>query len=280
MARGTESPFQLVAARDAVEFPAPPRPPEPIEPGSAARTRLARGWNAVSHHPLWSAVLAGLVLAAVAGIWKLATGGGGDDQARQATSEAAPCSSLVSVSPPRPIYTSIGTEGQVEGGNILRGSPTGAPGSFVDPLLAKPGVDITVGLRISNPGPSFLSDVRVRVTLDAASSSSLRLVGRTSSSNADPGTTTDLLVINMAGGRRACARYVFGSTRVRALGGGPSRPLPDGICQGGISVGDVPVPLDDGKVITFRLRLAPAPGSRSAELGPGLREATSELRAS
>lgn len=67
--RSARSAAEIIAARQAITYP-PPQPPEPPAPApKPLRSRLApvaRGWGLISHHPLWSAllaaVLAGIVL--------------------------------------------------------------------------------------------------------------------------------------------------------------------------------------------------------------------------
>jgi hypothetical protein len=41
--------------------------------------------------------------------------------------------------------------------------------------------------------------------------------------------------------------------------------MPDGVCQGGIGVGNVGVPLAEVRLVTFRVRLEAAPGPSPAE---------------
>lgn len=154
-------------------------------------------------------------------------------------------------------FVGVGDEGQITGGNIVTGGTTSTRDSFGDPVRAALGDDITVMITVANPGPSFLADVRARVTLGSVPGDFVRLVASLSSINADPKETTDTLVINVAEGRQVCARYVPGSTTMLDYRGREERGLPDGITQGGIGLGEVQVPIEAIKYVKFRVQLDP-----------------------
>jgi hypothetical protein len=74
VARDAASPGELLAARDAVEFPVPNAPAQTEQP---RRRRLGQVWRLVGHNPLISAIIAGLVVLAASIVVTQSIGGDG-----------------------------------------------------------------------------------------------------------------------------------------------------------------------------------------------------------
>jgi hypothetical protein len=159
-------------------------------------------------------------------------------------------------SPTRPERTA----GQIEQGNIVRASLTGAPGgSYKDPLVAPAGSVVAVGMRLSNGGPDEIRAVRVKAQIPPISGDALAVTVQAVSSEANPSPIADTAGLDVAARSAVCLRYVPGSAIERTLTGAVLRSLPDGITDGGVTAGPLGVPLEDTRTIVFKLRLEPVP---------------------
>jgi hypothetical protein len=146
--------------------------------------------------------------------------------------------------------------GQMEGGDMVRASLTGAAGSsFRDPITAPVGARVFVGMQIFNGGPDDLTNVHVVALLPTAASGDVAVTMTASASNAHPSIQTDTASIHETDGRRVCLRYVPESTRLRVAGGGDLGDLRDGIVRSGVSIGNVGVGLANARVVYFQVRL-------------------------
>ncbi len=115
--------------------------------------------------------------------------------------------------------------GQIEQGDILRVSKR-PRGEFVDAVTVDPGSRVTVGLRLSNPGPGDVGDVKARVVVPkrAASALKLKLIVSWDGVTGRDRTTDTATIFVSPSNARACARYIPQSTRERQ-GDGPRTPV-------------------------------------------------------
>ncbi len=156
------------------------------------------------------------------------------------------------------------TAGQIEQGNIVRASLTGAPGgSYRDPLVAPAGSVIAVGMRLSNGGPDEIKAARVKAEIPPISGDALAVTMNAASAEANPSPIADTVGLDVADRSAVCPRYVPGSSIERTLSGEVLRSLPDGITEGGVTVGPIGVPLEDTRTIVFKLRLEPVPTAQA-----------------
>lgn len=146
----------------------------------------------------------------------------------------------------------VSNEGQIAGGEIFGVPQRG--GGIVNTTNASVGSAVRLWLMIYDPGPGFLSNVRIRVALPTAQSDYADLTAYISSINAQPASTTASATLNVGDGQKGCVEYVPGSTQVTKVGGAPVR-LPDGIVQGGISVGDVEPGPKNTLLVSFRAKV-------------------------
>lgn len=145
--------------------------------------------------------------------------------------------------------------GQIERGNIVRASLSGASGSYSDPLIAHLDSTVTVAIRLSNGGPDDVVGTRVSASLPngVASSLSVGLVARPR--NAHPPSAGDTATIEIEGDEPGCIAYVPGSTRLYDQHFGLISDLPDGIAGTGVSIGSVGVSIEDTRFISLDLKL-------------------------
>jgi hypothetical protein len=119
---------------------------------------------------------------------------------------------------------------------------------------------VLLAVMIYNPGPSFLSDVRIRVTLPTRPGDYANLTTVISSINALIPVITATATINIAGSQTGCVEYVPGSTCVTTTRG-PRRALPDGIVEGGVSLGDIDRGLT--RFVLFRVKIVRPTAARA-----------------
>lgn len=144
-------------------------------------------------------------------------------------------------------------EGQIEGGNIYRVRNVTEGGDFTDPANADACDIVQYKVRIHNPGPGALSQVTVKATLPAGAASSHTSTVTVSAQNADPASTSDTAVLNLSSAQGIS--YISGSTELLNPSGGVINGLPDGITQGGISIGNVGVSIDQLRFVQFKAKI-------------------------
>ena len=107
-------------------------------------------------------------------------------------------------------------DGQIAEGDILRVSRT-SEGDFIDAVTVRPGAVVTVGMRLSNPGPGPVGEVLAWIDLPDRASNALEIELRVSWNGiTGPDETTDTATIFVAPSQaRACARYVPQSSETR-----------------------------------------------------------------
>jgi hypothetical protein len=146
-------------------------------------------------------------------------------------------------------YAAIGDEGQIEGGDIYRPSNVTDGTGFVDPTSADACEVLRYRIRIHNPGPSFLSNVNVKVDLPSDVSTSNTSTAIISSTNADPESTSDKAVVNLSSAQSIA--YTPGTTQLLDSNRNFVRALPDGLTQGGINIGDQGVSINNIRYVQF-----------------------------
>jgi hypothetical protein len=177
---------------------------------------LGRGLNTVTSHPLIAATLGG-VAAGLLLAWITTGGPVGSERAEAIGAPCAPAAKLrgTGTSAESISATSDGSlpafNGQIIGGDLLRLTRLGER-DFYNSLKVPSGTRVRVGIRLDNPGPGRVGEVRVKVELPQNASSVLRL-RLTVRFNGVAGVQSlhDAAVIYVASAREACARYVPGS---------------------------------------------------------------------
>jgi hypothetical protein len=152
------------------------------------------------------------------------------------------------------------SEGQIEGGNIFRIKNITKNVDFTDPANADACDTLMFRVRIHDPGPGFLTDVRVKATLDSNVADSHISTVTVSAINADPDSTSDTATLNLSSSQSIS--FVSGSTQLLDANGNVIRTLPDGITQGGVGIGNVGVSIAEKRFVQFQVKVscpAPAP---------------------
>jgi hypothetical protein len=144
-------------------------------------------------------------------------------------------------------------EGQIEGGNIYRVKNVTKNTDFVDPASADACDTLQYWVRIHNPGPGFLSDVKLKATLPSGAATSNTSTMTISAINADPESTSDTATVNVSSSQ--AFTYESGSTQLLGASGEFLQTLPDGITQGGVSIGNVGVSLGEKRFVLFKVKV-------------------------
>lgn len=125
--------------------------------------------------------------------------------------------------------------GQIEGGNIYRVKNVTKNSAFADPASATCGETVQFRVRIHNPGPGEISNVKVAATLPAAEATSHSSTVTVSASDA-PDVITDTAGVNLD--KAGKLSYVAGSTELLDPSGAKLQGLGDGIVGGGVTLSD------------------------------------------
>jgi hypothetical protein len=144
-------------------------------------------------------------------------------------------------------------EGQIEGGNIYRIKNVTKNVDFTDPANADSCDVLMYKVRIHDPGPVFLTDVRIKATLDNNVANSHVSTLTASAINASPATTTDTATLNLSSSQSIA--YVNGSTQLLDANGNAIKTLPDGITQAGIGIGNVGVSINEKRFVQFQVKV-------------------------
>lgn len=146
------------------------------------------------------------------------------------------------------------SEGQIEGGNIYRVKNVTKNTDFTDPVKADACDVLQYWIRIHNPGPGFLTDVKVKATFPSGSASNHTSTMTASAVNADPASTSDTATVNLSSSQSLS--YQSGSTQLLDASGNPIKTLPDGIVGSGVSIGNVGVSLGEKRFILFKAKIS------------------------
>lgn len=123
--------------------------------------------------------------------------------------------------------------GQIEGGNIYRVKNVTQNSAFADPANGTCGDTMQFRVRIHNPGPEEINDVRVAATLPATVATSHSSTATVSASDA-PDVITDTAGVNLD--TAGTLSYVAGSTQLLDPNGSVLQTLGDGIVGGGVNL--------------------------------------------
>jgi len=146
--------------------------------------------------------------------------------------------------------TSSETAGQIEGGDIFRARVGGS--AFADRVRTSCGSLVEMQVRVSNPGPGRLDDVRVIAPVPSGLADVVVVEARVFGSNANPPSTADDATVEFE--EPAGLSYVPGTTVLLGRGGGFLRRLPDTIHRMGVDIGAVDVPLSSVRFVRFATR--------------------------
>lgn len=145
------------------------------------------------------------------------------------------------------------SEGQIEGGNIYRVKNVTKNVDFTDPANADADNVLQYKVRIHDPGPGALTDVRVKVDLPNGSATSNVSTVTVSAINASPSSTTDTATVNLSSAQTVS--YQSGTTQLLDANNNVISTLPDGITQGGVSIGNVGVSIDNKRFVQFQAKV-------------------------
>lgn len=139
----------------------------------------------------------------------------------------------------------------VEGGDIYRVKNVTKNVDFVDPASADACDVLLYKVRIHNPGPTeTLTNVRVQAAFQTASSTQNTSIITVRADNASPSNTSDTATVNISSAQNLT--YVSGSTQLLDANGAVISTLPDGITQGGVSIGNVGVSINEKRFVQFQ----------------------------
>lgn len=144
--------------------------------------------------------------------------------------------------------------GQIEGGDIYRVRNVTQNTGFTDPVSATCNETVQFKVRLHNPGPSRLDNVRVVATLPnvAATTHVSRMTA--SSPTADPASTSDTATVNL--NRAGRLAYIAGSTDLLDHNGVKIATLPDTITSSGVTLPNgVGVSLQEIRYVQFKAKV-------------------------
>lgn len=157
--------------------------------------------------------------------------------------------------------------GQIEGGDIYRVKNVSTNSAFVDPATGTCGNTFQFKVRIHNPGPDALNNVKVVATLPTTSATSHSSKVTVSASNANPSATTDTAGITLA--KASKLAYVSGSTELLDANGSKLQTLGNTITTTGVNIGTVGVSTQQKRFVQFSVKTecsTPAPQPKMIEV--------------
>jgi uncharacterized repeat protein (TIGR01451 family) len=143
--------------------------------------------------------------------------------------------------------------GQVEGGDIYRVKNVSRGTDFADPTTATCGETVQFKVRIHNPGPSVIDNVKVVATLPSVEATTHTSRVTVSSTNADPLSTSDTATVNLDKAGKLV--YVAGSTELLDAHNGKISNLGDAITGAGVSIGTVGVSIEQKRFVQFSAKV-------------------------
>lgn len=150
--------------------------------------------------------------------------------------------------------------GQIEGGDIYRVRNVTKNTDFTDPANADLCDTVQFKVRIHNPGPDVLTNVKVKATLDTGVATSHSSKVTVTADNANPPSTTDTAGVNLS--QAGSLTYVAGSTELLDAHDSKLKTLPDGILSGGVNIGSVGVSTEQKRFVQFEAKTnCPTPPS-------------------
>lgn len=145
-------------------------------------------------------------------------------------------------------------QSSTEGGDIYRVKNVTKNTDFTDPVSADACNVLQYKVRIHNPGPtSALTNVTVQAGFPTAASTKNVSIITVRASNASPSNTSDTATVNLSSVQ--ALNYVNGSTELLDANGSLIKTLPDGITQGGVSIGNVGVSINEKRFVQFKEKI-------------------------
>jgi uncharacterized repeat protein (TIGR01451 family) len=142
--------------------------------------------------------------------------------------------------------------GQIGGGDIYRVRNVTKNTDFTDPVNADLCDTVQFKVRIHNPGPDTLNNVKVKATLDSGEATSHSSKITITADNANPSTTTDTAGVNLS--KAGSLNYVAGSTELLDAHNTKLSNLPDGILGSGVNIGNVGVSIEQKRFVQFEAK--------------------------
>jgi PKD repeat protein len=142
--------------------------------------------------------------------------------------------------------------GQIEGGDIYRVKNVTTNGEFMDPASGTCGNTFQFKVRIHNPGPDILSNVKVKATLPTTEATSHSSQATITADNANPASTTDTAGVKLD--KTATLKYINGSTELLDANGSKLSTLGDTIFTTGVSIGNVGVSVQQKRFVQFSVK--------------------------
>jgi len=153
--------------------------------------------------------------------------------------------------------TADSDSGQIEQGNIyrVRNVSTNPNGEFVDPATATCGNTVQFRVRIHNPGPDPITNVKVTATLPGNSATSHSSKVSITADHVGGQVVTDTAGVNLD--KPGTLNYVSGSTELLDAHGSKLNNLADGITSGGagVNIGTVGVSVEQKRFVQFQAKV-------------------------
>ncbi len=128
-------------------------------------------------------------------------------------------------------------------------------GAYGESATADKCETVKYSIRIHNPGPDPLTNVKVQATLDTAASTNHGSQATVSADNANPASRSDTTSVVLPAAY--AMSYEAGSTRLLDPNGGVLQNLPDGIIGSGVTLpGGVGVSLGQIRFVQFQAKIA------------------------
>lgn len=144
--------------------------------------------------------------------------------------------------------------GQIEGGDIYRVKNVTKNIDFANTVNATCGDTVQFKVRIHNPGPSKINNVKVVATLPSAAATKFTSQVTVSAPDADPLSTSDTATV--ASDKTAKLSYVSGSTELLGANNEKLQTMPDTITSTGVTLTNgVGVSINEKRFVQFSAKL-------------------------
>lgn len=144
--------------------------------------------------------------------------------------------------------------GQIEGGDIYRSRNVSKNTEFMNTTNATCGDTVQFKVRIHNPGPSKINNVKVVATLPSAAATSFTSRVTVSAPDADPLSTSD--TSNIKTDKTAKLSYVNGSTELLGSNSEKLQTMPDTVTTTGVTLTNgVGVSLNEKRFVQFSAKV-------------------------
>ena len=151
-----------------------------------------------------------------------------------------------------PTASAIG-EGQIAGGNIYRVRNVSQGGQFADPVSANKCEILQYRVRLHNPGPGVVNNVRVAVSLPAGVGSVNTSTVNITAENSQPASVSDTATVNLTTPQKIS--YVPGTSQLLDASGNVLQNITDVVNGSSVNIGNVEVSIEQIRYVQFQAKV-------------------------